>query len=412
MTTPAILDQFDARIEDTRGGMIDLLTKWASINSGSYNEAGLLEMLAALEAAFSELPVVIERVPCPGVGSDAAGQFTRYALRVKPRKPIEGVKPIFLNGHYDTVYGAEHDFNSVTRVDDHHLRGPGVTDMKGGLVVLLTALKLWESSEYTGCLPWELLITPDEEIGSEASDPLLRDAAGRCQYGLVYESAYMDGGFVRSRMGSAVYTLRSHGRPAHVGRNFEEGCNAILALAQLCQLVKSLADDLGLIANVGRFEADSPLNVVPDAAECAWNVRSASPQAFRVFEEALDGIIRKEKYGFAEGVEFEWSGGLVRPPKIVDERTKFLYDGVEKVARRIGLPVLWRDTGGGSDGSNLAAYGLPTIDNLGVRGGNIHTKEEFVALDSLNERVALTLGIFVSILKGSFTEELSMHRSQ
>jgi glutamate carboxypeptidase len=382
-----------------------LLIEWASVNSGSYHEAGLLRMLGMLERDFARLPVDIERVLCPGQGgAEEENDFPRYALRVRPRHVGSDEKPILLNGHYDTVYGPEHAFQKVKVVSEDRLRGPGVTDMKGGLVVMFTALKILESSELAGKVPWEVLITPDEEIGSEASAPLLREAAKRCRFGLVYESAYVDGGFVRTRKGSGVYKLVARGRSAHVGRNYEEGRNAILGLAQISQWLQHVAKELDLILNVGRFEANAPLNVVPDVATSWWNVRASDPEAFAEFESVLDSLLDEKHFGMAEDVEFSWSGGIVRPPKNVDPATQNLYDAVERVARGMGLSVSWRDTGGGSDGSNLAAYGLANLDNLGVRGGAIHSDEEFVELASLPERVGLTLEIFRAIAEGKFFE--------
>ncbi len=400
---PHMNDEWTKSIAAEASSMEQRLMEWASINSGSSHESGLLCMLEALQRDFAELPVQTERVRCPGaVGADGGPDFPRYALRVKPRRQTPPQRPIFLNGHYDTVYGPGHPFQKVERLSENRLRGPGVTDMKGGLVVLLTALKIWEGCELAGKLSWEVLITPDEEIGSPASDPLLREAAERCRFGIVYESAFVDGGFVRSRKGSAVYEIQANGQSAHVGRNYEEGRNAILGLAQMTQAVQEIADELNLTANVGRFHADSPLNVVPDKASCLWNVRAAMPEDFVRFEAALDRLIREKLPGFTEGITFRWSGGLVRPPKTLSEANQRLYDAVETVARSRGLPTLWRDTGGGADGSNLAAYGLPNIDNLGVRGGAIHSDQEFIELDSLSERVGLTLAILGAVARGEF----------
>ena len=116
-------------------------------------------------------------------------------------------------------------------------------------------------------------------------------------------------------------------------------------------------------------------------------------------------LTEEEKSGFADGICFTWSGGMKRPPKEVNDATQALYDAVERVAHELGLPVLWRNTGGGADGSNLAAYGLPNIDNLGVRGDAIHSEDEFIELDSLPERVSLTLGIFKAVVEGRFLKE-------
>lgn len=388
--------------------MQDLLIEWVSINSGSNHRAGLEQMLAALKESFEKLPAQLELVPCLGeMPADVGRSFPRIALRVcSDNSNTE--KPILLNGHYDTVYSADDSFQKVDVISPNRLRGPGVTDMKGGLVVLLTALQIWESSPYAGSIAWEVLITPDEELGSSASEPLLKEAAERCSFGLVYESAYPDGAFVRTRKGSGVYSVMAKGRAAHVGRNYAEGRNAILGLAKLSRGMIDLTDRLGLIANLGKFVGGGALNVVPELATTNWNIRASDPDLFIRFESELSQLIESHHKLDIDGVRYEWQGGIIRPPKTVDALTQALFDEVAACASRVGLPVSWRDTGGGSDGSNLASYGLPNIDNLGVRGGEIHSRNEFVELESLPERVALTLEIFKSRAEGNLQGGLTL----
>jgi glutamate carboxypeptidase len=377
-----------------------VLSRWAAINSGSYHEAGLNAMLSALREDFAALPGQHEVIPCtgePGEGGETGGSraFPRFALRIR-RMGSEARQTILLNGHYDTVYGPQHPFQKVDPPEGGWMRGPGVTDMKGGLLVLLEALKRWEAGPLRERLSWEVLLTPDEEIGSPFSIPLLQEAAASCDWGLIYESAYPDGGFVRTRKGSATYRLQATGRAAHVGRNFHQGVNAITALCRMTGAVEAAAEKLGIIANIGSFEGGGPLNVVPDRAELFINVRAAEPDAFAAFERELDQLIDSQA-GPSPAARFRWSGGITRPPKIVDAPTQALYDRVSACASACQQPVSWRDTGGGSDGSNLAAYGLPNIDNLGVCGSGIHSSEETVELASIEARIALSLSLLTSL---------------
>ena len=378
--------------------MVNRLSDWASINSGSNNQIGLERMLSRLQQDFGSLPATVELVDCTGKQDGATGTvFSRRALRVS-RVVDHAASPVLLNGHYDTVFEADHSFQDVERVSEKQLRGPGVVDMKGGLVVMLTALSIWESSEYAGTLPWEVLITPDEETGSQASVPLLKDAAKLCRFGLIYESSNVDGAFVLKRKGSAVYTVVAAGRSAHVGKNYADGRNAILALAELSLKVQRLAEELGLICNVGSFEAKGPLNVVPDSATAAWNLRADTVDQLNAFEKEFSALCSDAP----EGISFSLEGGVTRPPKVPDSESQEIYDAVAAIASSIGLPVSWRYTGGGSDGSNLVAYGLPNLDNLGVRGSGIHSSEETVELDSLVERVVLTLEILKAETASNF----------
>jgi glutamate carboxypeptidase len=356
-------------------------------------------MLEVLCDAFADLPGYHELIECSGHAEFEAGpRFPRYALRIR-RQGTQAKKTVLLNGHYDTVYGADHRFQTVSPSDEGRLCGPGVTDMKGGLLVMLEALKRWEASPHKESLSWEVLITPDEEIGSPFSIPLLKESAQRCDVGLVYESAYTDGGFVRSRMGSATYQILAKGQAAHVGRNFDEGVNAITGLCRLTSDIDRMARRLGIIANVGRFTGGDALNVVPDQAEVWLNVRSESMELFGNFECQLAALVEDYNAVSEEPGNFSWSGGINRPPKTVDAATQSIYDIVAHCAEQLGQPVSWRDTGGGSDGSNLAAYGLPNIDNLGVCGGAIHSDQEFIDLNSIEARIALSLEILNALSK-------------
>ena len=176
----------------------DRLIRWANQNSGSDHLAGLAAMLALLEADFSALPgVKTERVPCANTSAQA------LRVRYRPEAPQQ----VLLSGHYDTVYGADNPFQRCELVDEHTLRGPGVTDMKGGLVVMHAALGSYLSSSPPPSLGFEVLLTPDEEIGSFGSAALFAEAAPRHRLGLVFEPARLNGNLVQSRKGTGNFTV-------------------------------------------------------------------------------------------------------------------------------------------------------------------------------------------------------------
>jgi glutamate carboxypeptidase len=372
--------------------LLNELASWVAIGSGSNNESGLNAMRACLLKAFSQLDAEVEILDCEGAQmTGEIDRFPRYALRICSRHTTG--KPILFSGHYDTVYEGDGWSESIGEVDGRQrTKGPGITDMKGGLLVILETLRRWQAGSHGKSVAWEVLLTPDEEIGSTFSIPLLKESAEHCRFGLVYESSLEDGAFVRARMGSAVYTLRVKGRSSHVGRDFSEGRNAILGLATLSAQIAAFSKEDELIVNVGSIRGGGPLNVVPDLAEAQWNVRAWSPEVITAFEERVASLI--ESFNQIDPyLQATLEGGVVRPPKVVDEQTEALYAQVGRIAEKIGLPVSWRNTGGGSDGSNLAAYGLPNIDNLGVCGGAIHSPDEFLINESLEERVELSLAI-------------------
>lgn len=180
----------------------DRLIAWANINSGSRNLGGLAQMREVLAAAFAELPAVdVTAVPLAGTEAQA------LRVRCRPEAP----RQVLLSGHYDTVYGPEHPFQRCELIDAPTLRGPGVADMKGGLVVMLAALAAFERTPAAARLGWEALITPDEETGSGASAPLIAEAARRHRLALVFEPARGNGDLVQSRKGTGNFTVTCHG---------------------------------------------------------------------------------------------------------------------------------------------------------------------------------------------------------
>ena len=222
--------------------MVALLESWASINSGTDNLDGLAKDLAALEQEFYHLGGTMQAIPLPPrIRIDAKGQAveepTGNALFISkhPKAPIR----ILLGGHMDTVYPATSAFQEVSHLDMNTMRGPGVADMKGGLVVLLKALDALEQSPFAGKLGWEVLITPDEEVGSQGSKALWIEGAQRHQLALLFEPAFSDGSLVSARKGSANFTVVAKGKAAHAGRDFHSGRNAISAIVRFIVRQKS-----------------------------------------------------------------------------------------------------------------------------------------------------------------------------
>ena len=334
-------------------------------------------MADALQEAFSELGVTVDRMD---VGAMAP------VLRLSRA----GTSPssVLLNGHYDTVFGPEHPFKSVTETADGLLRGPGVADMKGGLLVLLETLRMFETLPCARALGWEVLLTPDEEIGSPKGGPVLTSAASRHTLALIFESTPVDGRFVRRRPAVGTFRLEMTGKAAHAGRDFTAGRNALVRLAQALTRVDvwSSPSD-GVLCNVARFNCDAPLNVVPDHASAEVGVRAFTRQAVTDLQNRfrlLAGDISTE-----DGFTLRCQGAFSRPPKEITPADEALFARVRASARGLGLSLDWADTGGASDGNLLSAAGLPVIDCLGVRGGGLHGDGEFAVLASLPERVAL-----------------------
>jgi glutamate carboxypeptidase len=302
-------------------------------------------------------------------------------LRLRPEAP----RQVFLNIHMDTVYPPDGPFQSVTPLQAGLLRGPGVIDAKGGLVILLTCLEMLERTPWVKNLGCEILINPDEEIGSPGSRPLFAQAAARNQLGLIFEPAQAGGTLVSQRRGLGNFTFIIHGLAAHAGRDFAKGRSAVVALADLVTQLHALnAAHPSVIVNVGRVEGGGAVNIVPDLAIAHVNMRTTEIADEALLRGAFEAMV--QQLNARDGIRAELHGDFPAPPKKLDPATKALLQTITDCASTLGLQLGWRETGGVSDGNRLAALGLATVDSLGPRGGNVHNPQEFIHLDSLVER--------------------------
>jgi glutamate carboxypeptidase len=372
--------------------MLDQVQAWASINSGSRNLAGLATVGAVLADAFAALPGTIEMPePSPVDAIDSAGRSVPLAhgrnlhLTVRPQAPLQ----LLFTGHMDTVFPADHPFQKLGWLEPGKvLNGPGVADMKGGIAVMLAALKAVEASPLAARIGYEVVINSDEEVGSLGSAALLARAARGKRAALTYEpSALPDGTLAGARPGSGNFSFTVRGRSAHAGRNPEDGRNALLAAADLALRLDSMRGD-GLSVNPARIDGGSPNNVVPDLAVLRVNMRPGTPEIEARARQQIDQAVTS--VAAERDVDIHVHGGFARPPKPMTANMDKLFGLVKEAGADLGQDIRWQATGGVCDGNNIAATGVPVVDTMGVRGGKIHSMEEFLIVDSLAERAALS----------------------
>jgi glutamate carboxypeptidase len=370
--------------------MLDQVQRWAEINSGTRNLAGLKSVAAALDDAFSDLPGAIDLVdgaPVESVAADGTVSQLDHGrhlhLNVRPDAPVR----MLFTGHMDTVYPLDHPFQTLVMRDDGSLHGPGVADMKGGLAVMLAALKAVEASPLAAQIGYEVVINSDEETGSFSSAALLARAARGKVAALTYEPALPDGTLAGARGGTGNFSIVVHGRSAHAGRNPDDGRNAIVAAADLA-LRLAAARGPGLAVNPARIEGGGPNNVVPDFALLRVNFRPATRDDIARAQLLLDTVVTA--VATEHDVRIELHGSFNRPPKPIDSGAAKLFDLVKSAGADLGLAIGWHATGGVCDGNNIAACGVPVVDTMGARGGAIHSPDEFMIVDSLAERAALS----------------------
>jgi glutamate carboxypeptidase len=382
--------------------MIALLEKWANMNTGSDNTSGINAFRQMIEQDFAILGGTAEVLPLPprhlidlqGTTVEAAAAA---ALRITKRReaPIQ----IFLGGHMDTVFSPSSPFQHTSRLNENTLQGPGVADMKGGLAILLKGLEAFERSPYASQIGWEIVLNPDEEIGSPSSDHLFIEAAHRNQLGLIFEPAYSDGAFVSARKGSANFVITAKGRASHAGRDFHVGKSAIYAIADAIQQIENLNHNpYETTVNVGFIQGGGPVNIVPDFALCRLNVRLSTQERFSFIRNELQNIVASCQK--RDGIEMALIEQNSCPPKPFDEKTQALFKAYQTCAAELNIPFHLRESGGVCDGNRLAAQGLPTLDTAGAVGGNIHTEVEYVNLNSLTERAQLLTFFLIRLATG------------
>ena len=381
--------------------MLARTERWCAINSGTRHLSGVGAMAGELADAFAALPGELRLVePEPADAMAADGRVAAIAhgrhlhLSVRPDAPVR----LLLTGHMDTVYPADHPFQSARWIDADTLNAPGAADMKGGLSLMLEALLAVEAGgSHVG---YEVVVNSDEETGSFSSAALLAAAARGKAAALTYEPALPDGTLAGARGGTGNFSIRVTGRAAHAGRNPDEGRNAIVAAAALA-LRLNAAKGAGLAVNPARIDGGGPNNVVPDHAVLRVNFRPTDAGAIERARAAMDAAVAD--VAAAHDVAVHVHGGFNRPPKPIDAGAARLFDLVKAAGADLGQPIAWRATGGVCDGNNIAACGVPVVDTMGARGGAIHSADEFLIVPSLAERAALSVVTMLRVAQGALS---------
>lgn len=384
--------------------MLAQVQAWSSVNTGTANLAGLAEQADMLADAFGALPGTVELVdpaPVTAIAKDGSVFEKPHGQHLVVRVRTQANRRILLTGHMDTVFPADHSFQRQTWLDGETLNGPGVADMKGGIAVMLHALLAFEASAHASALGYDVLINSDEETGSLASAALIAELAAGKLAALTYEPAALpDGTLAHERGGTGNYSITITGKSAHAGRNPHEGRNAIVAAADLILRLKAL-ESAEITINPAKLEGGAANNVVPDHALLRFNVRPKTVEAGAAFDHALSHLLTEIET--AHEVATHRHGGVTRPPKKVDARAQALFDLVRQCGAELGQDIRWQSTGGVCDGNNIAACGVPVVDTMGVRGGAIHSPDEYLIVPSLAERAALSARVIERLASGALS---------
>lgn len=363
-------------LQNHASDMLQDVERLVRIESPSKDKAAIDRVQDVNEASFGSL-----------------GQLSRHAsdlgdiLHVRIPGQQEG--RVLLLAHMDTVYPSG-SWKDVWRIEGDRAFGPGSYDMKGGAVQALWALRAVKAVRGKPAWTIDILLTPDEEVGSRAARPLIEDLARGALAVLVLEPPYMNGDLKIARKGVGVYIIHVHGKAAHQGIEPEEGRNAIVSAAHFVQEVIKLQDvKNGTTLGPNVIHGGTVSNVVPDSAILHVDLRAWSlPEAQRV-----DAAIRAIEP--LAGTQYEIVGGLNRPPMEPSDGTMRLFEKARALAAEIGFNVGAARVGGASDG-NLTSHLAPTLDGFGALGANAHQKDlEYIHIPSLAPRAALLAGMLL-----------------
>ena len=370
------------RVASQQGQMLDLLAELVTQESGTYDKADVDALGRILRCELEGLDFVVETVP-----------QTQYGDHVVGRRPSRNGRSMLLVGHMDTVFPHGTIRERPFRVEAGRAYGPGVFDMKGGIVIMLAALRALRDASAPAFADTGITVflNGDEEVLSPTSSPLIVEEARRAHLACVLEPCGPNGGYVFVRKGVGKFYLRVHGRASHAGRDPEKGASANLEMAHKVTRLHALTDfDSGTTVNVGVMRGGERANVVCPEAYAEIDLRAFTPGAAEATIAEMRGIAAES---MVPGTTAEFWGSLQFPPLPRKPANEKLFGLVQQVARVVGFEAVEYITGGGSDGNHTGQV-VPTMDGMGARGDGAHSDREYMLVDSLVER-AQVLALFL-----------------
>ncbi|HEX5757719.1 MAG TPA: M20 family metallopeptidase [Thermoanaerobaculia bacterium] len=364
--------------------MVELLRRLALLESPSLAPETQMPVFDLLEAALAPAGYRARRLP----GKRSGGQL--YAAPA-PRPRRGGRRAQLLLGHCDTVWPVGTLATMPVTLAGGRLTGPGVYDMKAGLVQGIFALRALAEQGLEPPLPPVLFVSSDEEVGSDEATARIERLARRAARVFVLEPSLEPGGRLKTeRKGIASFTVTVHGRAAHAGLEPEKGASAVLELAHQVIRLHALNDPRrGVSVSVGLIEGGIRRNVVPPEAKATVDARALRLEDFAALERAIRALAPA-----TPGTRLEVEGGVDRPPLERTPRNRALWEQARGVARRLGLELEEGSAGGASDGNTTSPL-APTLDGLGPVGDGAHAAHEFVWVDRMPERAALLAALLL-----------------
>ncbi|MFK7734040.1 MAG: M20 family metallopeptidase [Pseudomonadales bacterium] len=383
-----------AQLNDREAKILAELETHVAINTGTANIKGLDQYRGLLAAELQRLGFQTTEVSGKALAIlSCEGGEINVARHLVATKTGSKSNRILLNGHMDTVFPITDEFQSLAVDEDGTIRGPGVADMKGGIVILLNALRVLDEHKLLNNANLTVLFNSDEEIGSLDSKELIEQLAGEHDVGMVFESSRSNK-LARARKGLGQVRLKITGREAHAGGAHEQGVSANLELAHKVVAIEKLTDyETKNTVNVGVINGGEKRNTVSGCADAHIDLRYSSLVQGVHLQKSIQGIASQQMISnplYPNYPTTEIWSVLHRPAKQADAKVDALIAEATAISKLVGEPITGTFyAGGGTDGSIAQAAGLPTIDSLGVDGSDTHSSREKTTVESLMARTKL-----------------------
>jgi glutamate carboxypeptidase len=377
------LEAFAQTLAAGQGQMTNLLRRFVELESGSYDKRAVDRVGDVLTSMFASLGFVIDRLPQQETGDHRVA-----------RRPGSGKGKLLVLIHLDTVWPTGTLAENPFRIDNGQAFGPGVLDMKGGWVVLLSALRGLGKMGWDAFQTITVFMTADEQLGSPTARSAIEELAAVADWALVMEPARESGALVTGRGAVGAVFVDVEGLTAHaMGGN--PGASAIIEASHIAVALERLtARESGLIVNVGTISGGSARQVVPDRVRMSIDLRAPTPSKADWLIAQVHQIVDRPT---VPGTRSALSGGITRPAYPIDQVSTELFDVALRCGKALGIEIRSESTRGGSDGNFTAACGIPTLDGLGPEGAYGCTRDEYVALESIPRRAALLAGLMTEV---------------
>ncbi|WP_163922199.1 M20 family metallopeptidase [Photobacterium sp. Alg240-V54] len=355
-----------------------------NIDCGTLTVDGIDVVATIMAQKYLDLGWNVKRIDCGIAGT---------GLEVRNKPQAEHID-VMLIGHMDTVFPVGTAAARPMTHDNERAYGPGVSDMKSGLLSVVYALRDLDPAALEA-LSICVCMNPDEEIGSLHSEEWLKSVAVNAKHVLVAEAARADGSLVKARKGMARYRLSFHGKAAHAGNEPQNGRSAITEMAHWILAINAMTDfESGTTLNAGVVSGGAGANIVPDFAQVVVDVRFWDNDEYA----AVDAKIRAlTETPFVDGVTITAEREAHKPSMVPSPQTEVLMAQVEAVGKELGIDITWQAVGGGSDANLTAVLGIPTLDGLGPVGAGFHSADEWLDLTSIEPRIRLLQQVLVKI---------------